>query len=405
MGEFGEKYLTLVLEIDKHFEGYVDSYFGPPTLKENVEISKKKSIHDLKNDVQELVNLIPEEGKRGKYLERNLQSVDFTLRILDGEKFDFYDEIEGIFDIRPRIMSENEILKIRETLRELLSPSNDNNDDTDLYLLYMDWTNKFRLSKEELIKAFNLTLEEVKKRTLGLFELVEGENVEINYVSNQPWKAYNYFLGNAHSKIDINIDYPFYAFEIPCIIAHETYPGHHLLLQLREKILYKENGYLDAAVCTLQSPLNVIAEGSANLAAEIIFPDDELHQWMGEFLLPKLKLPLSKPDELETFYQVLKTVDKLQIPGLSFSIVTNTAIKYYNGELDKKEAVDYLQEYGLVSRDAASSTLEMMIMPLFRSYMTIYSEGYLLVKDYVTRGNCEERFKNLLTENILPSWL
>lgn len=126
---------------------------------------------------------------------------------------------------------------------------------------------------------------------------------------------------------------------------------------------------------------------------------------MGEFLLPELKMPLSKPDELETFYHVLKTADKLQIPGLSFSIVTNTAIKYYSGELDKKEAVDYLQEYGLVSRDTASSTIEMMMIPLFRSYMTIYSEGYLLVKDYINQGNCEERFKKLLTENILPSWL
>ncbi|MCC7549914.1 MAG: hypothetical protein KO316_00265 [Methanobacterium sp.] len=403
MGVFGKKYLTLVLEINKHFEGYVDSYFGPSSIKEKVESSKKKPIPDLKNDVNELINSIPENGKRGRYLEKNLQSIDFTLKMLDGEKFDFYDEIEGLFNIRPRIMDENEILKIREKLKELLPSTKDNN--ADLYMLYMDWTGKFRLSKKELIKAFGLTLKEVKKRSQEIFKLVEGESVEINYVSNQPWKAYNYFLGNAHSKIDVNIDYPYYAFEIPRIIAHETYPGHHLLLQLREKILYKEKGYLDAAVCTLQSPLNVIAEGSANLAAEIIFPDDELYQWMGKFLLPKLNMPLSKPDELETFYQVLKTVDELQIPGLSFNIVTNTAIKYYNGELNKGEAVDYLQEYGLVSRATASSTMEMIMMPLFRSYMTIYSEGYILVKDYVTKGNCEEQFKNLLTENILPSGL
>jgi hypothetical protein len=403
MGVFGKKYLTLVLEINKHFEGYVDSYFGPSSIKEKVESSKKKPIPDLKNDVNELINSIPENGKRGRYLEKNLQSIDFTLKMLDGEKFDFYDEIEGLFNIRPRIMDENEILKIREKLKELLPSTKDNN--ADLYMLYMDWTGKFRLSKKELIKAFGLTLKEVKKRSQEIFKLVEGESVEINYVSNQPWKAYNYFLGNAHSKIDVNIDYPYYAFEIPRIIAHETYPGHHLLLQLREKILYKEKGYLDAAVCTLQSPLNVIAEGSANLAAEIIFPDDELYQWMGKFLLPKLNMPLSKPDELETFYQVLKTVDELQIPGLSFNIVTNTAIKYYNGELNKGEAVDYLQEYGLVSRATASSTMEMIMMPLFRSYMTIYSEGYILVKDYVAKGNCEEQFKNLLTENILPSGL
>lgn len=194
MGSFGERYLTLVLEINKHFEGYVDSYFGPPPIKEKVESSKKKPIPDLKDDLNELVNLIPEDGKRGKYLEKNLQSIDFTMRMIDGEKFDYYDEIKGIFDISPRIMGENEILKIRKTLKELLPPEKDDKNDADLYSIYMDWVNNFHLSKEELIKTFNLTLEEVKKRSEEIFELVEGENVEINYVSNQPWKAYNHFF-------------------------------------------------------------------------------------------------------------------------------------------------------------------------------------------------------------------
>ncbi|MGZ7107511.1 MAG: hypothetical protein ACXVHW_00940 [Methanobacterium sp.] len=93
-------------------------------------------------------------------------------------------------------------------------------------------------------------------------------------VRNQPWKAYNYYCGNAHSRIAICIDHPFYGFEIPCFLAHEIYPGHHLFLQLREKLLYKDKGQLEAAVCTLQSPMNVLAEGTANVASEIIFPEE-----------------------------------------------------------------------------------------------------------------------------------
>lgn len=149
-----------------------------------------------------------------------------------------------------------------------------------IIVVYINFTGnvqQFRLGKKELTKAMTLTLEEVKRRSKERFQLVEGEQVQLNFTKNQPWKAYNYYLGNATSKIDVNLDYPYYAFEIPRIMVHETYPGHHHLLQLREKILYQEKGYLEAAVCTLQSPLNVIAEGSANLAGEIIFLDDELH--------------------------------------------------------------------------------------------------------------------------------
>lgn len=222
MAQFGEKYLKTVLEINKHFEGYVDSYFGPQPIKEEVETSGKRTILDLREDVKELASLIPEDGKRGKYLEKNIQAMYFTLRMLDGEKFDFYEEIKGIYDIKPRLMSEDKILRVRRTLEEILSasneskisPSNDDHD-KDLYGLYMDWVEKFRLNKRELIKSFNFTLKEVKKRTSEFIPLIEGEKVEVTYVKDQPWKAYNYFLGNAHSKIDVNLDYHYYAFEIP----------------------------------------------------------------------------------------------------------------------------------------------------------------------------------------------
>lgn len=222
-----------------------------------------------------------------------------------------------------------------------------------------------------------LTLKEVKTRSKERFQLVEGEQVQLNFTKNRPWKAYNYYLGNATSKININLDYPYYAFEIPRIMAHKTYPGHHHLLQLREKIRYHEKGYLETAVCTLQSPLNIIAEGSANLAWEIIFPDDELHHWLEKVLFPEININLT-PNELDTFYQVLKTTDELLMPEMSFKIITNTTVNYYTGKLDKNEAVNYLRECGLVSNETASSIMEMIEMPIMRSYMTIYSEGYHL---------------------------
>jgi hypothetical protein len=403
MEEFGEKYLRTALEINKHFEGYVDSYFGPTSLKKEVEKSPPQDITILREELESLGDLICEDGRRKEYLEKCLKSMDTTLRIIREEELELYDEIKGLFDVRPHLMSEEDIAKMRETLQDILTKDN-NNDDSCLYQLYREWAEQFRLNKKALSKAMTLTLEEVKARSSDLFPLVEGEEVQLNFTKNQPWKAYNYYMGNSTSKIDVNLDYPYYAFEIPRIIAHETYPGHHLLMQLREKILYHEKGYSEAAVCTLQSPLNVIAEGSANLAGEIIFPDDELHHWLVEILFPEIDISLTS-EERDKFYQVLETADHLMMPEMSFNIITNTTINYYNGKLDKKEAINYLKEYGLVSAETSASLMEMIETPLFRSYTTIYSEGYHLVKNYVNSGNPQKRFKNLLTENILPSWL
>jgi hypothetical protein len=38
---FGKAYLQMTLEINKHQEGYVDAYFGPPEIKTEVESKEK----------------------------------------------------------------------------------------------------------------------------------------------------------------------------------------------------------------------------------------------------------------------------------------------------------------------------------------------------------------------------
>lgn len=401
MEKFGRKYLKTILEINKHFEGYVDSYFGPPELKKQVEDSSPRSIAVLMEEVEVLGDLIPAEGKQKEYLKKCLKSMETTLKIINGEKLEFYDEIKNIFDVKPRLISDKRILEMRETLLDIFTRDQD---ETSLYQLYREWTKQFCLGKGELAKAITLTLEEVKTRSKAEFPLVKEEKVKLNFVENQPWKAYNYYLGNATSKIDINLNYPYYAFEIPRIMAHETYPGHHHLLQLREKILYQEKEHFEAAVCTLQSPLNVIAEGSANLAWEVIFPDDELYQWLEKVLFPEVNIKLSSP-ELDIFYQVLETADQLLMPEMSFNIITRATVNYYQEKMNKNETINYIKEYGLVSPETAVSLMEMIEMPLMRSYMTIYSEGYHLCKAYVSRSDPGKQFEKLLTENILPSWL
>lgn len=396
--DFGEEYLKLAFEINKHFEGYIDSYFGPSKLKLSVEKTPKKPISDLIGKLYELNDLLPlDDENRIQYIKKVLQAMGATLKVLNGENLAFTDEINVIYDIEPVMMDEKGIQKVRDTLDELLPGSNSDNG---LNSRYMEWIGQFRIREEKLFNAINITLKEIRKRSENLFELSKEDSVQIEMVKNQPWKAYNYYLGNAHSNIAVNIDYPYYAFELPSFLAHEFYPGHHLYLQLREKLLYKDKGQLEASICTLQSPMNVMAEGTANAAAEIIFQEDSMYEWIWESLFPVLNL---QQTDYETFLKVLKTVNLLQMPGMSFNVLTNATIKYHAGEMNREEAISYYCKYGLVPPKSARSMFEMVESPLFRSYITIYSEGYRLVNKYISTGNKKERFKELLTRNMLPS--
>jgi hypothetical protein len=79
MKEFGEKYLRTALEINKHFDGYVDSYFSPNTLKKEVEKSPLQDITILREELESLGDLICADGRRREYLEKCLKSMDTTL--------------------------------------------------------------------------------------------------------------------------------------------------------------------------------------------------------------------------------------------------------------------------------------------------------------------------------------
>ena len=60
------------------------------------------------------------------------------------------------------------------------------------------------------------------------FGLPDGEDLRVSLVTGQPWSAYNWFDGGRRSRIDINTDLPVRATDLVRLVAHETYPGHHL---------------------------------------------------------------------------------------------------------------------------------------------------------------------------------
>src|SRR5258705_8082687 len=96
---FGEGYLRLTLEINKHIDGYVDSYYGPPEIKAEVESGEKKPIAALKDAFGRLHGQIPRgDAERAAYLEGLLRAVGCTIRIAGGETLDYMDEVRLIYD-------------------------------------------------------------------------------------------------------------------------------------------------------------------------------------------------------------------------------------------------------------------------------------------------------------------
>lgn len=390
--DYGRSYLQLVLEIDKHIDGYIDAYYGPADLKTAVATTGKKDPAALLNDVAWLQANIPTaDPQRATYLTAALRAIDCTVRLLNGEQFAYTEEVTRLYDITPEPVAESQFEMARRELDTLLPGQGS------LAERIEARRQRYFVRKAQILPLLELARAETRRRTAALVDLPDDEGVEIRLAANQPWGAYNWYLGNGRSLIEFNTDVPTSALGLVSTFAHEGYPGHHTESMLKETRLYQQKGYAEQAAMLLHSPAAVIAEGIATHAVAIIFPDDSHHQWICDVLLPEAGIETG-----ETAVQMARIA---QANHQLRYVTSNTALGYHRGQLNQEQAIDYIQTYGLVTPERAAKSFSFLSHPLFRSYIFTYTQGYDLIEQAANGSGKTALFRRLLTEQILPSQL
>jgi len=225
--------------------------------------------------------------------------------------------------------------------------------------------------------------------------LPHGENFKVEYVTNKPWGAYNWYKGNSFSVIQVNTDLPIYIDRAVDLAAHEGYPGHHVYNSLLEKNLYKKRGWVEFSVYLLFSPQSLIAEGTANYGIKVAFPGPSRIKFERDVLFPLAGL---NPKDADKYYQVLDLTHQLDFAG------NEAARNYLNKKWTKEQTVNWLIKYKLNTREKALKSIS--FMEKYRSYVINYNVGQKIVEDYIikhggTDDNPELRWK--LFERILST--
>lgn len=394
LDSFSLDYLRLVLEIHAHhIDGYVDAYYGPEEVRAEVNAASPKTPAELLADVSDLQARIPSaDPARQAYLTAALRGIECTVRMLNGESFDYLDEVHQIYDIRPELVDESRFEAAHRVLDGLL-PAGSNGDDLTARL--ESWRKQWEIDAEKALPILELARLETRRRTAALVDLPDDEGVEIKLVKGQPWSAYNWYLGNGRSLIEFNTDLPLSAPGLIGTFAHEGYPGHHTEHMLKEKALYRDKGYAEQAAMLLHSPAAVIAEGIATTAQEVIFPDRGHHQWNLDVAFPAAGLSIDS-EQADRLLQIAEASKPLRY------VSGNAAILYHSGRLNQEQTINYLQTYGLTTPSRAAKSFSFLSHSLFRSYVFTYSVGYDLI---AATANPVQTFVRLLTDQVLPSQL
>jgi hypothetical protein len=249
---------------------------------------------------------------------------------------------------------------------------------------------------DRLDAVMRAAIAECRRRTIQHIPLPAEEAFTLEFVTGKSWSAYNYYLGNYRSLIQVNTDLPVRLNRVVDLACHEGYPGHHVYNALLERELARGRGWVEYMVYPLYSPQSFIAEGSATYGMDLAFPPEELEAYQRDVLAPLAGLNASG---VNRYAQLQRATDALQ--GARITI----AREYLEGRMTREQAIETTQRYLLVDRARAEQLVT--FTDQYRSYVMNYGFGEELVRarlERVPAGPARwAAMRRLLSEPTLPS--
>lgn len=384
----GRAYLRLAFHIERLVPGFIDAYFGPPEWKAEAEAEGNIPPADLHRNAEALLRdiaAIADELRR-EWLTKQVTAMMATLRRVNGESVAFEEELRLVYDIQPQWTDERLFDDALHAIGDLLTGTQPLADRLEV------WDAQFSVPSVKLLSLFATCRNEARRRTKLLFALPKGEEMVLGVVENQPWSAYNWYLGDYRSRVDVNTDLPVRANAMMGLMTHEGYPGHHTEHAIKEQRLYREQGYAEASLQLINAPECVISEGIADLGRQMIFTEGELADWLGEFYAAAgLVVDVARDQAITRARRQLRAVSG------------NAAFMLHRDRDDEGAVIRYLERYGARTEKQARQSYRFISNPLFRSYVFNYHYGYSLLRRYVEVGDRVERFRVLLEQPLTPS--
>lgn len=389
---FGRDYLLLSLRIGKLIDGYIDAYFGPLELsqlvKEEKETSPKLLLKKCKNLHLDLHNQGYIE-ERVRFLDKMLSAMETSLELVQGKKIPFLEQVFRLYDIKPELIDDSVFHKLAAKMDSLYEGTGTIAERREAI------EQRRTISKERVEEVYNRAFKIVKERTHELLGdlLPKSESLSLNFVTDQPWAAYNWYLGNFKSRIDINSDLPPDWSTMLMLASHEGYPGHHTEHATKEQLLYQNEQRFEHCVLIIQAPESVVAEGIGNTGIDLLFSSHERTTIELENLCP------DKEEEMDIETLIAQQKIRTEARGL----LNNLAIYAHVDGWSDDELVKYALDFGFVQENRVRQQLLFIRNPLWSSYTFNYFFGETLIKKKYGERPSVKDFKTLLTKPVLPS--
>ncbi|SDG77454.1 protein of unknown function [Lentzea fradiae] len=384
----------LGLRLGRLVPGFVDSFTGDPALRRAVDNEPRLHPRALRDHARQLRRELPGSDladQRKQFLDAHLRAMECTARKLDGERIGFVDEVQRYFQVRVRPGDEDAYAQAHRRLDAALEGPG----------TLADRLTAFRAADEvppqRLLGAVQAVSSALRDRVRQKFALPEQEIVEYRVVTNKPWSGFNYYLGHFRSQVAVNADLGHRMSNLPHLVAHESYPGHHTEHCRKDAGLIARRGYAEQSIFLINTPQCLVAEGMADLG---------LHAAVGQgwgvwteriFRDLGLRMDGELSEKVESATAGLLTVRQ------------DAALLLHDRGADQDDVVAHLRRWLLVPERRARQMVRFLADPLWRAYTTTYVEGVRLVRAWLDvrapGETLDSRYLRLLDEPLVPASL
>jgi len=388
-----ERYLELGLRLGRLLDGLVDSYYGPPELARRVGAEPSPSAGALADDARRLLADLdagtdetdgePLGPQRRAWLRVQVVGLHTTARRLGGAAIGYVEEVESCYGVTPRRVPEDDLAQAHRALDDVLGGTGPLRD------RIIVWREAQAVPPDLLRDAIASLVDDFRERTHRLFGLPEGERVDFELVTDEPWAGFNYYLGGLRSRVAINIDLPVLSTSLGALVAHEAYPGHHTEHSRKEVDLVRVRGRLEETIALVGTPQNLLAEGLADLGLEVVAGVRP------EPVVAAHLRPLGIPYDAEVAARVAEAGEALG------AVRGNLALQLNADGADGDDVVAYAERWALLPHNRAVKTVQFLTDPTWRAYIFCYVEGLPLCRRFV--GGDAARFERLLSEQLVPA--
>ncbi|MGY1854893.1 DUF885 domain-containing protein [Modestobacter sp. SYSU DS0290] len=386
------EYVRLGLRFDRLEPGFVDAYTGDPRLRAQVADEPAPTPAGLRDQARALLAELDSAAlpaARAEFLRGQLTGLECSARKMGGEPVGYLVEVRAYFQVDVALGDPAEYAAAHEALGELLPGSGT------LAERYAAHRRREECPPQRLEAAVHALSSALRDRVRGRYGLPEAETVRYEVVTDKPWSGFNYYEGDYRSRVAINADLPHRMAQLPHLVAHESYPGHHTEHCRKERGLVERDEHAEHTVFLVNTPECLMAEGLADLGLEAAVGEG-WGAWSAEVLGDLgLRFDGGLAERVAAAAAPLNRVRQ------------DAAILLHDRNADADEVIRHLQQWALVSHDRAVQQLRFLTDPLWRAYITTYVEGYDLLARWLAARPVDQpvadRFVRLLDEPLTPA--